>query len=69
MGTLKSLKLATQDLEHKIETAKGQLLDAISNETLQAHSKHLNVAINKLVDVREDLLSSDNITPQKEDPQ
>ena len=68
MATLKSLKLARQDLEHKIETAEDQLLDAIGNETLQAHSEHLTVAINKLVNVREDILSSDNVTLQEEDP-
>ena len=61
MATLKSLKLAKQDLEHKIETAKGQLLDALGTKTLQAHSECLNVAISKLVNVREDVLSQDNI--------
>ena len=68
MASHKSLKIARQDLECKIETAKGQLLDAISNETLQAHSEWLNSAITKLTDVREDTLSLGNVTPQEEDP-
>ena len=66
MITLKSLKLARQDLERKIETAKGQLLDAIGAETLRAHSERLNVAIDKLVNLREDILSHDNITNQED---
>ena len=69
MASVKSLKLARQDLERKIETAKGQLLHAISHETLQAHSERLNNAITKLVAVREDTLSPSNVTPPEEDPQ
>ena len=68
MASIKSLKLARQDLDRKIETAKGQLLDAISHETLQAHSEWLNNAINKLVAIREDTLFPSNVTPQEEDP-
>ena len=67
MVTLKSLKLARQDLERKVETAKGQLLDALGTETLQAHSERLTVAISKLVNIR-DVLSQDNVTTQEEDP-
>ena len=68
MASNKSLKLASQDLEHKIETVKSQLPDAISHETLQAHSKKLNNVTTKLISVKEDTLSPSSVTHQEEDP-